>query len=270
MKKILLSLALLSVSIGLVACGDASSPSKDGKESSKETYGAEIKDKTTVSKDKIKANLDTDLPSGMKFEILAKSASHTLETQTGETGIFGGMKGKFKEVPNDKYTITFKTIPLDKQSKEIQEKFKSGVNGQFIKDGVFVYTKTITVAESDLADEKPSSENPETNESASTVPTEYKSALSKAEQYSDAMKMSKAGIYDQLTSEYGEQFSAQAAQYAVDNLKADYNENALAIAKEYQESMQMSPAAIRDQLTSKHGEKFTASEANYAIKHLND
>jgi len=59
------------------------------------------------------------------------------------------------------------------------------------------------------------------------VPTEYKSALTKAKQYSSTMHMSKAGIYAQLTSEYGEKFSAEAAQYAVDNLKADYNANAL-------------------------------------------
>ena len=41
------------------------------------------------------------------------------------------------------------------------------------------------------------------------------------------MNMSKQGIYDQLTSEAGEQFPAEVAQYAVDNLKADYNKNAL-------------------------------------------
>lgn len=82
--------------------------------------------------------------------------------------------------------------------------------------------------------------------------------------------MSKAGIYDQLTSEYGEKFSAEAAQYAIDNLNADYNANALAKAKSYQEQMSMSPEAIRDQLTSDAGEKFTPEEANYAIQHLND
>ena len=32
------------------------------------------------------------------------------------------------------------------------------------------------------------------------------------------MHMSYQGIYDQLTSEYGGQLSAEAAQYAVDNL----------------------------------------------------
>lgn len=50
------------------------------------------------------------------------------------------------------------------------------------------------------------------------VPTEYKSALKKAENYSEMLHMSKSGIYDQLVSEYDEKFSADAAQYAIDNL----------------------------------------------------
>ena len=32
------------------------------------------------------------------------------------------------------------------------------------------------------------------------------------------MSMSKSAIYDQLVSEYGEQFTAEEARYAVDNL----------------------------------------------------
>lgn len=83
------------------------------------------------------------------------------------------------------------------------------------------------------------------------------------------MNMSKAGIYDQLTSEYGENFSPEAAQWAVDNLKADYNANALAKAKAYQAEQDMAPEAIRDQLTSEYGEQFTPDEANYAVQHLN-
>ena len=102
------------------------------------------------------------------------------------------------------------------------------------------------------------------------VPAEYKSALNKAKTYSNLMYMSKKGIYDQLTSEYGDKFSAEAAQYAVDNLKADYNKNALKKAKSYQKDQNMSSEGIRDQLTSEYGEKFTQSEADYAVQHLND
>ena len=100
------------------------------------------------------------------------------------------------------------------------------------------------------------------------VPKEYKSALRKAKVYSDTMSMSKEGLYDQLTSEYGEKFSAEAAQYAVDNLNANWKENALKKAKVYQETMAMSPSAIYDQLVSEYGEKFTEEEAKYAVDNL--
>ena len=107
-----------------------------------------------------------------------------------------------------------------------------------------------------------------TTKPVQNVPTEYKSALNKAKTYSDMMNMSKKGIYDQLVSEYGENFSAEAAQYAVDNLNADYNKNALEKAKTYRDTMDMSPNAIREQLVSEYGEQFTEEEADYAISHL--
>lgn len=110
----------------------------------------------------------------------------------------------------------------------------------------------------------------ETTKQEPKVSIEYQNALTKAQTYSDMMKMSKKGLYDQLTSEYGEQFPADAAQYAIDHVDADWNANALAKAKDYQETMAMSTEAIRDQLTSEYGEQFTPEEAEYAIQHLND
>jgi hypothetical protein len=109
-----------------------------------------------------------------------------------------------------------------------------------------------------------------TEEPIPDVPAEYLDALSQAEDYSEMMHMSKKGIYDQLVSEYGGQFSKAAAQYAADHVEADWNANALAQAKDYREMMHMSPAAIHDQLTSQYGGQFTKSQADYAIKHLND
>lgn len=102
------------------------------------------------------------------------------------------------------------------------------------------------------------------------VSAEYKSALSQAGSYASTMHMSKQGVYDQLVSQYGGKFSAAAAQYAIDNVQADWNANALAKAKDYQDTMHLSPSAIHDQLTSASGEKFTKAEADYAIQHLND
>ena len=62
--------------------------------------------------------------------------------------------------------------------------------------------------------------------------------------------MSKQGLYDQLTSEYGEAFPADAAQYAIDNLQADYKANALEKAKTYYYDMNMSKSGVYDQLIS--------------------
>lgn len=100
------------------------------------------------------------------------------------------------------------------------------------------------------------------------VPKEHESALKKAQIYSDTMYMSKSGLFQQLTSEYGEQFSEEAAQYAVDSVKADWNKNALKKAEQYSDSMFMSKAGIFSQLTSEHGEKFTEEEAQYAIDNI--
>lgn len=100
------------------------------------------------------------------------------------------------------------------------------------------------------------------------VPTEYQSALKKAESYNRLMHMSKAGLYDQLTSEYGERFTAEAAQYAIDNLNADWKENALKKAESYSETMHMSKAGIYDQLVSEYGEQFTQEEAQYAVDNV--
>lgn len=108
----------------------------------------------------------------------------------------------------------------------------------------------------------------ETDITEAEIPKEYANALKKAKSYSDNMYMSKAAIHDQLTSEYGEGFSEEAADYAVENLVADYKANALHKAKSYQDNMAMSTSAIYDQLVSEYGEQFTEEEAQYAIDNL--
>lgn len=99
--------------------------------------------------------------------------------------------------------------------------------------------------------------------------TEETNALAKAITYYNKMYMSKSAIYEQLTSPYGEGFTAEAAQYAIDNIADfDFKYNALEKAKNYQSKMNMSRSAIYEQLTSSYGEGFTAEEAQYAIDNL--
>ena len=100
------------------------------------------------------------------------------------------------------------------------------------------------------------------------VSAEYKKALKRAQSYSDHMYMSKADIYDQLTSEYGEGFAEDAAQYAVDHVDADWNQNALKSAQSYSKTLEMSKKGIYDQLVSEYGGQFTADEAQYAIDNV--
>ena len=102
------------------------------------------------------------------------------------------------------------------------------------------------------------------------TPKEYRNALSKAQMYVNLMHMSKARLHDQLTSPYGEGFSEEAAQYALEHVKADWKANALATARNYRDNLHMSAAAIKNQLTSPYGEKFTAEEAAWAMEHLDD
>ena len=43
------------------------------------------------------------------------------------------------------------------------------------------------------------------------MPVDFLSALAQAKSYSDILHISKGGLYDQPTSEYGGKFSAEAA-----------------------------------------------------------
>ncbi|MFC6275301.1 Ltp family lipoprotein [Levilactobacillus tangyuanensis] len=123
--------------------------------------------------------------------------------------------------------------------------------------------------ESDAESESTSNDETTESSSSSKTPTEYTSALNKAENYATEMDMSKARLYAQLISASGEQFSEAAADYALSHLKGvNWNKNALAKAKSYQNEMDMAPAAIRDQLTSRAGEQFTQAQADYAMTHL--
>ena len=124
------------------------------------------------------------------------------------------------------------------------------------------------VEESKSSEAKESVESKTSEAKEDKVPIEYQNALAKAKSYIKTGYFSKTGLYNQLTSEYGEKFPAEAAQYAMDNLDVDYNKEALEAAESYQKNMQMSNDAIYDQLTSEAGEGFTAEEAQYAIDNL--
>jgi hypothetical protein len=82
--------------------------------------------------------------------------------------------------------------------------------------------------------------------------------------------MSEKKLYNQLISEYGEWFTKEAADYAISNVKADYNYNALKKWQSYYEHQNMSKQRVYEQLVSEYWEWFTKEQAQYAIDHLED
>ncbi|EOB9205740.1 TPA: Ltp family lipoprotein [Staphylococcus aureus] len=150
-----------------------------------------------------------------------------------------------------------KSDSITDKDEENHEKAKEQTNGNYQE-----WFDTITKGTSDSSTTSSSSSIDD------SITRDQKAALKIAEFYSEYLHSSKKNIYHQLTSEYGNKFSKDDAQYAIDHLKADYNKNALESAKSYAKSLNMSTREIYDQLISEYGGRFTPSEAQYAIDHL--
>ncbi|CDK00525.1 hypothetical protein MIC448_260023 [Microbacterium sp. C448] len=94
-------------------------------------------------------------------------------------------------------------------------------------------------------------------------------ALDGAEQYLDFMPFSRAGLIEQLTSEYGSGFAPEDAEFAVATLeqagKVDWNAEAAEAAQSYLDAMSFSRDGLYDQLTSSYGAGFTPDQANAGL-----
>lgn len=164
-----------------------------------------------------------------------------------------------------------KTVSPEQEAAESSKAESSSIKESERKESISIEedAKSSSLSEKKASSIKTKQSSAKSSESSSKkIPREYVSALIKGQGYADRMYMSKKAIYDQLTSDYGEKFSPEAATYAINNIKANWNKNALQKAKDYQEEQNMSPDAIYDQLTSDSGEQFTPEEANYAVQHL--
>lgn len=166
-----------------------------------------------------------------------------------------------KKVAGDKDNTTVPVAKVDDTKPEPSEEEKAKAKAE-------ADAKAEEEAKEKAAAEKKAKEEADAKAKEASIPREHKSALKKAQTYAETMQMSKAGVYDQLTSEYGENFPPEAAQYAIDNLKFDWKENAVKKAQTYADTMNMSNSAVYDQLVSEYGEKFTPEEAQYGVDNL--
>ncbi len=77
---------------------------------------------------------------------------------------------------------------------------------------------------------------------------------------------SKSGLFKQLTSSYGEGFTAETASFAIAYLHPNWYEQAMESAKGYMALGQgFSRQGLLEQLTSSYGEGFTEAQAEYAV-----
>lgn len=93
-------------------------------------------------------------------------------------------------------------------------------------------------------------------------------ALRSAEDYLSFKGFSKAGLIDQLSSEYGDGYAKADAKWAVDHLDVNWNEQAVRVARDYLDMKGFSRKGLIDQLSSAYGEQFTVKQATYAADKL--
>lgn len=98
------------------------------------------------------------------------------------------------------------------------------------------------------------------------VPKEYNKALDEAEMLTGrGSYYSKLKVYELLTD--NDKYDVKAAQYAIDNVDADWNRNALNFGNYYAKQYLMSKEGIYRQLSSDE-DLFTLEEAQYAVDNL--
>lgn len=89
-------------------------------------------------------------------------------------------------------------------------------------------------------------------------------AIGAAKDYLNLSGFSRAGLIEQLSSQYGDKFTRADATYAVDYLRVSWRDQAVRSARSYLELSHLSRAGLIQQLSSAYGAGFTRAEATYA------
>lgn len=98
---------------------------------------------------------------------------------------------------------------------------------------------------------------------AESLTNAQKNAVRSAQQYLRFQGFSRAGLIEQLSSPYGDQYAVSDATAAVDSLSVDWNAQAARAADQYLRMTGFSCKGLIDQLSSDFGEKFTPSQARF-------
>ena len=172
---------------------------------------------------------------------------------------------QISELKKEIETLTKSLDKSEKEKKELEEKLES-LRRSFdtLQDIYNKQKEELENAKNQLAELSSGQEKPQelSQEQVTEQDTEEptageKNALGTAKKYLSIMAFSKQGLKDQL--EY-EGFSDSEADYAVNNVEADWNEQAFKSAQKYLELMEFSLSGLIDQLVY---DGFTQEEAEY-------
>ncbi len=146
------------------------------------------------------------------------------------------------------------------------------LGGRCIEPGLTAYNGTLICGTNGKWQIPASSTGSSTRSSQPPAAPQYttaqQQAIDSAESYlSMGSGFSKAGLYAQLHSQYGEGFSARLAHFAVSHIKVNWFHQAVLSARGY---MQTEPgwsySGLVQQLDSPYGGQFTVAQAEYAAR----
>jgi hypothetical protein len=91
-------------------------------------------------------------------------------------------------------------------------------------------------------------------------------AVRSAKQYLSIQGFSRAGLIEQLSSDYGDGYKVADATAAVDSLGINWSREAVRSAKQYLSLQGFSCKGLIEQLSSSAGDKYTVSQATYGAQ----
>ena len=135
-------------------------------------------------------------------------------------------------------------------------------------DQIAVEEETDAIPE-DVAEEETTEATTEAPDPTADYTMEEKNCYKSALNYLDYAGFSKAGLIDQLSSEYGEGYPRETAEKVVNDIEdeglVDWDAEAEESAKNYLDNMAFSKQELINQLSSDYGEKFTQEQAEKAV-----
>lgn len=137
-----------------------------------------------------------------------------------------------------------------------------GCSGKKNNDVQYMNTGDPVLEEKENKEEKEETEEKQTP----SVPAEYQMAFATAQRFCNTEYMSEKWIYMNLQKDKYGNYSADAAKYCIDNMDADYKENARKFLEKNKESWSKSENRTYDSLVGEY--YFTEEEAQYAMDHV--